>query len=183
LQTYTAGQLTSPSGRGVPYAYSLNFPGPPGIIAPQHFVVRPAGVATVSERYYQDVRSTGIWDEFGGTPQQLRSLGLFIIAPLPLHLPGRQIQYLSASPPTLWQAGYSEFTRNRAGQTNGGQLDAFRLLRGGEHLVVNWNQFPLHPGPNAVLAQTGMFPTLPTVRTKAGATLTETVLGAYQTAS
>jgi len=171
LQTYTAGQLTSPSGRAVPYAYTLNFPGPPGIIPAQHFVARPAGLATVSEHYYQDVRSTGTWEEFGGTPHQLRSLGLFIIAPLPLHLPGRQVQYLSASPPTLWQAGYSEFTRNLSGQTNGGQLDAFRLLRGGEHPTVNWNKFPLHPGPNAVLAQNGMFPTLPSA-SRAGNKLT-----------
>ena len=171
LQTYTAAELTSPAGGGVPYAYSLNFPGPPGLIPAQHFVVHPAGLATAGERYYQDVRSTGTWSEFGGTLHQLRTQGVFVTAALPLRLPGRQVQYLSASPPTLWQAGYSEFTRNRAGQTNGGQLDAFRLLRGGEHPTVNWNQFPLHPGPNTVLARTGMFPTLPSAA-RAGNKLT-----------
>ena len=171
LQTYTAAELTPPAGGGVPYAYSLNFPGPPGLIPAQHFVVHPASLATVSERYYQDVRSTGTWSTFGGTPQQLRTQGLFVTAALPLGLPGRQVQYLSAIPPTLWQSGYSEFTQNRSGQTNGGQLDAFRLLRGGAHLTVNWNQFPLHPGPNVVLAQTGMFPTLPSA-SRAGNKLT-----------
>src|SRR5262249_37793659 len=76
------------------------------------------------------------------------------------------------SPPTLWQADYSEFTRNLPGQTNGGQLDAFRLLRGGEHLTANWNQFPLHPGPNAVLARNVIFfPTLPSA-SRAGNKLT-----------
>jgi hypothetical protein len=161
LQTYTAAELTSPAGGGVPYAYSLNFPGPPGLIPAQHFVVHPAGLATVGERYYQDVRSTGTWSALGGTPQQFRTQGLFVTSALPLSLPGRQVQYLSASPPTLWQSGYSEFTRNRAGQTNGGQFDAFRLLRGGEHPTVNWNQFPLQPGPTPSLHRPGCSPRCP----------------------
>jgi hypothetical protein len=171
LQTYTAEDLTSPPGGRVPYAYSLNFPGPPGIIPAQHFVVHPAALATVSGRYYQDVGSTGAWGTFGGTPKQLRTQGLFVTAALPLHLPGRLVQYLSASPPSIWQSSYSEFSRNDPGQTNGGQTDAFRLLHGGQHLTVDWNRFPLHPGPNVVLTNSGMFPTLPSAA-RAGNKLT-----------
>ena len=71
LRAYTSGQLTSPAKTpGVPYAYNLAFQGPNGTIPAQNFVVAPASVATVNERYYQDVAATGGWMTFGGFPAQ-----------------------------------------------------------------------------------------------------------------
>ena len=59
LQTFTSATLTSPPGPGTPYAYNLQYAGPDGLIPPQHYVATRASLATVDERYYQDVRTTG----------------------------------------------------------------------------------------------------------------------------
>lgn len=88
LQAYTLGQLTSPPGAGVPYSYTLTFVNPQGIIPPQRFAVRPGDLATVADRYVQDVPSAGAWITAGGTPSELTS-GAFVGGEiLPLRLPG-----------------------------------------------------------------------------------------------
>jgi hypothetical protein len=162
LQTYTFGQLISPPGQaGVPYAYNVNLPGPPGIIPPQHFVVSPASLATVSNRYFQERPTTGTWETQGGTPRQIRMTGLSLIVPHLATLPGRQTLYDSASPATAWSTNYSEFISNIPGRSFSGQFSANRLYHAGEHLTENWNEFPLHPGPNVRLTSAGQFPTLP----------------------
>jgi hypothetical protein len=169
LNVFSTLQLSSPPGPGAPYGYMLNFPGPPGIIPPQHVTVRPADLATVSERYYQDVRSVGGWLDFGGTPYQISTsfIGGLI---LPVRLPGLMTQYLSARPAQLWQSYYDEFNVFGPGTTSGGQIDAFRLLHGGQHLAETWNQYPLHPGPNVGFPGTTLFPDLPSA-VRAGNTL------------
>lgn len=48
LQAYTSGVLTSRPGRGIPYFYALDFAAPRGTVPPQHFVARPADLATLS---------------------------------------------------------------------------------------------------------------------------------------
>ena len=58
-------------------------------------------LATVSERYYQDVPSRGGWIFFGGTARQLRDT-VQASDVLLLRLPGRQILYFSARPAMLW---------------------------------------------------------------------------------
>lgn len=169
LQSFTSAQLTSPAGAaGVPYAYNLDFPGPAGLIPAQHFAVRPASLATVDERYYQDVPSTGAWATFGGTAAQLAGGGLFSI--LPLKLPGRQIQYMSGGPAILWSSQYWEFT-SRSGNLFAGQADSPRTLPAGQHQPENWNRYPLHPAPNVSLADASGFLTLPSAG-RAGNTLT-----------
>jgi len=155
LQAYTSGLLTSPPGRGIPYAYALDRVDPPGVIPPQRFVVPPASLATVSERYYQDVPSRGAWSIFGGTAAQWQQP--LTSAVLPLRLPGRQIQYLSASRAMLWQRQYYEF----GGALAGGQRDSVRVLHAGQRLTEQWNRYPLHPAPNVSLPDTSQFPALP----------------------
>jgi hypothetical protein len=169
LRVFTAVQLSSPRRSRLPYGYMLNFAGRPGIIPAQHFTVRPADLATVSERYYQDVRSVGGWLDFGGTPYQIRTsfIGGLI---LPVRLPGRMTQYLSATPRQLWQSFYDEYNTFRTGTTSGGQTDAFRLLHGGQRLAETWNRYPLHPGPNVSFPGTNLFPALPSA-VRAGDTL------------
>jgi len=151
LQSFTSAQLTSPAGfAGVPYAYNLDFAGPAGLIPAQHFAVRQASLATVDERYYQDVPSTGAWSTFGGTAAQLT--GGVLVSTLPLKLPGRQIQYMSGGPAILWSSQYWEFASNRTGNLFGGQADALRSLPAGRHQPENWNRYPLHPAPDVSLA-------------------------------
>jgi hypothetical protein len=154
LRAFTEGQLTSPAGRGVPYAYTLNFADPPGTIAPQHFTATGASLATIAERYFQDVRTLGAWESLGGTPYQVDTSLIGNLA-LPLRLPGRLVQYLSATPSTLWQSEYFEYQTIRTGWTPGGQASAVRLLHGGQHLAQNWNEYPLHPGVGVSLPGTG----------------------------
>ena len=160
LHVFTTVQASSPRGPGIPYGYMLNLAGPPGIIPPQQFTVRPADLAAVSERYYQDVSSVGGWLDFGGTPYQIRTsfIGGLI---LPVRLPGPMTQYLSARPAQLWQSFYDEYNVFRTGTTSGGQTDAFRLLHGGQRLAETWNRYPLHPEPSVSFPGTSLFPALP----------------------
>ena len=146
LRSVTSAQLTSPAkAAGPPYAYNLDFQGPDGIIPPQHFVVSPASLATVSEHYFQDVPSFGAWSTLGGFPAQLQGIlfGLF----LPLRLPGLQTQYMSGGPSLLWLSTYVESNRF----FTGGQSDNFRNLLAGQQLSQDWNAYPLHPQPDVSL--------------------------------
>jgi hypothetical protein len=59
--------FTSAPGQPIAYAYTLDLADPPGTILAQHFTARPSSAATVSERYFQDVRSVAGWATVGGT--------------------------------------------------------------------------------------------------------------------
>ena len=169
LRAFTSAQLTSPAGQAPGYSYTLDFAGPPGTIPSQHFVVRPAGLATISERYLQDVRSRGAWETLGGAPYQIRTSFIGGLA-VPVRLPRRQTHYLSASPAMLWQTTYSQYRTIGTGQTPGGQTSAFRLLHAGQHLAQTWNGYPLHPGTNTTFPGTGLF-VVRSSATRAGNTL------------
>jgi hypothetical protein len=169
LRVFTSGQLTSPPGQKVPYAYTLNFADPPGTIPPQHFAAGPANLAVVTERYFQDLPSVAAWETAGGTPYQIETSFIGADA-FPLNLPTRQVQYLSASPAMLWQSFYSAYRAISAGQTPGGQTSAFRLLRAGQQLTQTWGQYPLHPGPNVSFPGTSEFLVQPSAD-RAGNTL------------
>jgi hypothetical protein len=88
--------LTSPvQAPETPCAYNLAYEGPNGIVPAQHFSARPASLATVTERYYQDVPGTGYWAENGGFRFQLEHGVVFALV-LPLKMPGVQLRYFSA---------------------------------------------------------------------------------------
>ncbi|HEX3492897.1 MAG TPA: hypothetical protein VHU92_26375 [Streptosporangiaceae bacterium] len=147
LRAYTSASLVSPGHPVVPYAYSLNRADPAGLILrDQRYVARPADLATVREHYYQDVRSAaGGWCTAGGADAPVDAVCVVGAGPF-LSLPGRQIQYFTASPASYWSTSYWEND-----QAAGGQSDAWRLLHGGEHLTEDWNRYPLHPAPNVIL--------------------------------
>jgi len=150
LRTYTSAQLTSPAkAAGIPYAYNLAYAGPAGVIPGQHFDVSAAGLATVNESYYQDVRSTGAWMTFGGFPAVSGSVAALVA---PLRLPGRQVQYMSAGPYIVWSSSYFEFLN---AFLTSGQNDTFRTYRPGQQLTEAWNQYPLHPQPYVQLLRGG----------------------------
>lgn len=164
LQAYTNGRLNSPPGSGIPYSYLLDFAAPPGVIPPQHYVARPADLATERENYFQDVRGTGAVTTFGGRRAQLETIA--IAAPSDMDLPGHQIQYLSAGPRTLWQTEMfgPDFL-------SGGQIGPFQSYRSGQHASADWNAPPLHPGPNVIAPGKPLYPMLPSA-SRADNTLT-----------
>jgi hypothetical protein len=170
LRSFTFAQLTSPPGRGIRYAYTLDFPARPGTIAPQRFTVHAASLATISERYFQDRASTGGWATFGGTAYELTNTGSQT-GFFPLRLPGRQIQYVSARPAMYWSSEYNEYNTISAGQAAGGQTSALRLMHAGEHHVQDWNRYPLHPGPNVVFPGTASITVVRASADRAGNTL------------
>jgi hypothetical protein len=157
LQAFASELLTpSPQSAGNSYVYNLDFRDRAGIIPPQHYLVQPSSLAAVTERYYQDVRLTGLWQTIGGYPAEL-GVG-FVVGPLPL--PGVQVQYFSAAPGLLWNSSYYTF----GGDWTGGQQDdAWRVLSPGQQQIVDWNRYPLHPQPDFIADLTGgeLFPVIP----------------------
>jgi hypothetical protein len=173
LHAFATEQLVSSAGAaGTPYAYNLNYADPAGIIPPQRYLARASNLAAVTETYFQDVRSTGAWTTWGEFPgEQLLTWNIY-----PLALPGRQIQYFSTAPGLLWSAGYSAFVPAGGGFPSGGQADdTYRHFSAGEHLVVDWNRYPLHPQPDFVAGAGN--PELPLIPSaiRAGNTLTLTM--------
>jgi len=152
LHAFTQATLTSPPGRGVPYAYSLDFVGPDGRVPSQHLVARQSSLATVNERYFQDLPSTGGWLTWGGTRAEFSGALFFAIDGDPLALPGRQIQYLTGSPAVVWSREYWEFN-SPDGDGFGGQFSAAGSLRPGRRINEDWNRYPLHPQPFASFAR------------------------------
>jgi hypothetical protein len=150
LRSFTRAQLISPPGRGVPYVYNLDFPGPAGHIPAQHFVVRPSSLATVTEHYVQDRPARGFWAVSGGTVPELRAGLAAIEFLLPVRLPGRQIQYMTGNPAVLWRSEYWEFGGDRF--IVGGQAEVLRSRPAGQHVTEEWNRYPLHPQPDVSLA-------------------------------
>jgi len=75
IRSYTSLQLISPAKfKGTPYAYNLDYRGPPGLIPQQHFVATAASLANVHERYYLDTRTPGVWLTIGGYEAQLQGI-------------------------------------------------------------------------------------------------------------
>ena len=130
--------------RAIPYAYNLDVADPAGIIPAQRYHIQSDSLAAVTERYYQDVRSTGDWTAFGAFPDQ----GQMAFVLRPLALPGVQLQYFSTAPDLIWSSGYDAFAPPaQAGFPSGGQTDdTFRVLSPGPQ-IVDWNRYPLHPQP------------------------------------
>ncbi len=144
IQSYTSAQLTSPvKFTGTPYAYNVDFAGPPGLIPQQQFVAAPASLATVHERYYMGSPTLGSWITFGGFLPQLAGIiiGGFS-AELPM--PGLQTQYMTGGAAILWTSAF--FANNGASQQDG-----LRTLAPGQQFTENWNKYPLHPQPFAQL--------------------------------
>jgi hypothetical protein len=148
LQTFTDQQLVSPPGAaGLPYEYDLAYQGPGGIVPPQHYVARAAGLATVDARYYQDVTSSGGETRVGLFGPQLNDVLLFAIDPFAL--PRHQTEYMTGNPAVFWSDSISQCYPSTP--CPGGQNDLMRTFRAGQRLTENWNAYPLHPGPNVNL--------------------------------
>jgi len=154
LRTYTSAMLLSPPKAASSYAYNLDFPGPAGIIPPQHFST--GKLATVTERYYQDkaLKHAG-WVAFGGTPAQLA----FELLEIPyIAMPQVQTQYFTAAPKIMWQ----NQIWTSLDQFAGFFTDDLRVYQPGEHQSQTWNRYPLHVGEDTTLGgETAVFPAFP----------------------
>ena len=150
LLSFTTGQLNSPKGAaGPPYVYDVDYPAPPGLVGPQHFDVSPQSLATVQERFFQDVPSRGQWLIFGGTAAEA-AVGLSAEF-MPIRLPGLATEYVSGGPDRFWSTQYVEFTNQTSPFGGGGQTGAFESLAAGSQTTEDWNRYPLHSGPMQVL--------------------------------
>ena len=145
LQADASQELTSARG-AAPYAYAVSYADPRGTIPRQRYLVRPASLATVSDSYYQDVKSPGYWAVYGTFPRTFNGyVEPFIYSG---SLPGRRTMYLGGSPSAVWGSYYGALGAARGNF----QEEFFRAVRPGEHLTDGWNAYPLHPAVNVNLA-------------------------------
>jgi len=150
LREYSSQQLVSPPGtRGVPYAYYLSFRGPEGIIPPQHFTIRPAGLATVHDRFFQGAPATAALERFSLFPAQVHET--LLVDSLTFRVPRRQTEYLTANPAILWTDSLSLSKPASLGSV----LGPMRGFRAGQHLEENWDAYPLSPQPDIRLPSQG----------------------------
>jgi subtilase family protein len=157
LLSFSSAQLTSPkSAAGPPYVYNVDHSSPPGLVGPQHVDVSPQSLATVQERFFQDVPSHGEWLIFGGTATEF-TVGLSAEF-LPIRLPGLATEYVSGGPDRFWSTQYVEFTSQTSLFGGGGQTGAFESPAAGQQTTEDWNRYPLHSGPMQVLTTALPFP-------------------------
>jgi Subtilase family len=143
LRSYTTAQEASPTGaRGTRYEYLLAPASPPGLIPDQRWVIRPASLATVTDRFYQ--ARPGAWSLFtfgGSLPQFGGGVGSRL---LPLRLPGTLTQYVTGGPSVAWR------NQLRPGGVLSFPVESGLLqARPGARLTDDWGQYPLHPQPDA----------------------------------
>jgi len=145
LQAYVFEQLFSPAGAaGTPYEYDVAY-ADTGLLPPQRYVVRPAGLATVRASYYADAKTTGAESRFGVFPDQWATIPGVLF--LPRKMPRRQTEYLTGNPAVLWDDTAEQYGLDLAG----GQADALRTFRAGQQARESWNAYPLHEGYNTDL--------------------------------
>lgn len=148
MRAYAAQQLASPAGKGMPYQYQLSYIDPPGLIPLQTYHVRQAGLASITDTFYQDLPSIGQWSMFGTAVNAFPpEAGYINPYPYPLNMPGTETRYIGGNvPATMWGDYYD--SRNAAGQLISDNFEMMRTIAPGSHLADGWNQNPLHPGPN-----------------------------------
>ncbi len=135
-------RLSPPGVKGTPYRYYLERLDNGRIRRNQHYVVRPASLATVRARFYSDIPGTG-FTTVTGVPSSLAKESMaFDLGAYPVSLPGRQTQYFTAgTPPIVW------YEYEQSGNSADGQNGPYREFRPGQ-VTEDWGAFPLHPAPN-----------------------------------
>jgi hypothetical protein len=143
LRVYVAETLSSPAhAPGVPYVYNLLFPGRAGIIPGEHWAAPQATLATATERFFQEIPGTG--QVYGESVYPPLYIGTSV--PLPVRMPGAQIQYMSARPDAIYRVSYYQLSNGYGGE-NGPWL----AVRPGQRFTQDWNADPLHPQPTVQL--------------------------------
>jgi hypothetical protein len=142
LNVYDTQTLASPAtAAGTPYVYNLAIAGPAGIVPDLHAVIAQRSLATVTERFYQDITSTGATITVTSYPV----IGVAVGQAVPVPLPGLQTEYMTGTIASVtYNTGYNQFLPSFGG---GQGEDVYRPLRAGQKLTENWNNYPLHPQP------------------------------------
>jgi hypothetical protein len=153
-QVFTAARLVSPARVKTPYTYDVAFEDLSGLIGRQHYTVDPASLATVHARYYSGVPTAAAIARVGLFPLQAQDAeraSAFFQAVVPLSVPVRQLEYVTAgNPPIYWLTQYWQDPQS----LSGGQLDATRTFRPAEDTHEDWNTYPLHTALNVNLLGT-----------------------------
>ena len=148
LTQITSAQLDSPAAApGVPYQYYVAHQAQERI-PPQHFVVRPAGLATERARFYAGAPSRGYLSNFEYFPVQ-DDLGSTAVL-WPGRFPLRETMYLSAGSDLAWATSYIPWARVL--NFNGGQSAPAQAFRPGQRLTDDWGGYPLHPATQGRVA-------------------------------
>jgi hypothetical protein len=145
LKTVISQTLASPAQAHFPYRYNLTHERGGGF--KPRYVVRPADLATVTARYYQDRPSTG--QAYTGPVYAWETGWLPYDLVYPIRLPEQQTEYLTGGASLLWWGdGYAAATAGtgRAVRYSGGLYDTGRIFRPEQRASVTWDAYPLHPG-------------------------------------
>lgn len=159
LISTTETTRSSPSAGGASYYYLLDYVSPPDVIPPQHFLVNPASLATVHQRFFSTARQQISWEVAGGDQEQIHDPFTILGVSGRRTIPGTQ---------TLYFTGGTEFAWKSLSETVSAPLtgDASRpySLLAGQNLTENFGEVPLHPQPNVQLAASSFaaeFPQMP----------------------
>jgi hypothetical protein len=158
LDSVTQQFLASPKGTSPPYWYGLSYENLRGVIPPQHFVVRPGGLAAVHRRFFSAAPLRTVLQWNNAYPIQF---GDFLVTEPMMQVmntpaPGTQTMYLTASPSLVW---FDELTRAVhvtkpfPGTGFFTVQDGFGPYRPGGQ-TEDWNAYPLHPAPDTQLPST-----------------------------
>jgi hypothetical protein len=144
--------LESPPGSAVPYEYTLSYTDPPGIIPAQHYVATASQLATVHERFYQPVKTSGGWAFNGSLPGTNPNNNAdwfgFIEPPGPsLAYPGQFTEYAGGRG-TAAMEWFGQYEPDPGTPWLAGDI---RLLHPGQQLTENWGAYPLHTAANVLL--------------------------------
>jgi hypothetical protein len=154
LRVTLQDQLTSPTTAKSPYNYNLSFADPPNVITKQVYHATSANLATITARYYSDVKETGGLLRSSAYKFSVNQFGLVWL--MPVKTPLQETEYLSAGAPAVYWS--TQYIANQ-GTLGGGQSDSSVSYPAGEHATNNWNAYPLHSSLNAgVLGSQAVYP-------------------------
>lgn len=143
LEAFTAQALASPAGARSSYEYNL-IRRSIGAFDPR-YVVPASSLATVATRTYQDIAANADASLLPLFPDELTFLPYSLV--YPIHLPSQQTRYMTGNTSVLWFDGYAGSYNPRTGELSGeGQFSTGSIFSAGEHLSLNWNDYPLHNG-------------------------------------
>lgn len=141
LSAFASQELASPASAKPAYRYVLNYRDPAGVISKQHYLARPADLATVHENYYLAQPDSGYLAFYGSLPDSFQ--GYVEPALVKVSLPTRLTAYFGGNMPRMTWASY---VMPDGAEVLAGQRDLFRPLPAGHTMTEDWNAYPLHTG-------------------------------------
>jgi hypothetical protein len=155
LESVASQFLASPEGVSPPYWFDLSYQNLSGVIPPEHYMVRPSGLATVHRRFFSAAPLKAVLQWNSAYPVQFGDF--FVTCPtmevMAAPAPGTQTMYLTASPSLVW---FNLLTR-AVHVTTPIPGTGFFTVQGGfgpyrpGSQTEDWNAYPLHPAADTQL--------------------------------